>query len=150
RPGQRVVVAGDIERQVLPFFGIDLLNVLCYGAKIRFSLRHAYARFQCGSDVKEMAASLFLHLRSWLDGQPEPLVQVFSHHFRKAKAVRHNTDDSSWLPVYSHGLSDNSAVGIEAVAPQPFRKQDYLWTIRLALIVGKRPAHQRRDAEQLE
>ena len=116
-PGQRLLVAGNPKGDVFAFLRVDLMDVLRNGSQLRFRLCHSTIRFQPCNDRKEVAPTVFLHLRGWLNRQPQSFVQVLSHHFRKTKARRHHTDDRPRFAVDTDCLARDFAVGIECLPP---------------------------------
>ena len=113
-------------------------------------LRHSNTRFQPRDDRKEVAPTVFLHLRGRLNRQPQPFVQILSHDFRKTKARRHHSNDRPRFAVDTDCLARDFAVGIECLPPQSFRKQHHLRAAGLSFVLSERPAQQRLNAKQLE
>ena len=119
-PGQQLVVVGDPKCNVLPFLRIDLMDVLSNGRQLSLPLGERYTRFEPRHNEKEVAATVPLHLRGRLDGQPESLVQILSHGLGETKARGHHSHNRPGLAVYAYGLVRYFAVGIEGLPPQSF------------------------------
>ena len=102
--------------------------------QFRLGLRDRDSRSQLTQDVVEVVAAIVQDERRGLHRQPDAFANIGAHRFRKAKGGRHDADDGASLVIHPDGLAHDGRIGMECLAPQPFREQDHLGSVRSALL----------------